>query len=170
MRQTKSCFPIMAIKAVLSAISIFSPRGREKNAPLTDMACWADCADLSKKRPVAVADPQTPTASLRFAFFPLYVSILEDLRSTKLRRFCVCVCVLWRCRCSSLCGRGALKRPIRHLPDCWNVNAMALIIGFCTSVRNVQQLLPSYCSAPAWTLNRACPCLYKHLHLNKDCS
>lgn len=83
----------MAIKAVLSAISIFSPRGREKNAPLTDMACWADCADLSKKRPVAVADPQTPTASLRFAFFPLYVSILEDLRSTELRRFCVCVCV-----------------------------------------------------------------------------
>lgn len=38
--KTKSGFPIMAIKAMLSAINIFSPRDREeKNAPLTDTAC-----------------------------------------------------------------------------------------------------------------------------------
>lgn len=29
-------------------------------------------------------------------------------------------------------GEGGLKRRSRHLPDCWNVNAVALIIGFCT--------------------------------------
>lgn len=39
-QKQKSGFPIMAIKAMLSAISIFSPRDREeKNAPLTDTAC-----------------------------------------------------------------------------------------------------------------------------------
>lgn len=39
-QKQKSGFPIMAIKAMLSAINIFSPRDREeKNAPLTDTAC-----------------------------------------------------------------------------------------------------------------------------------
>lgn len=29
-------------------------------------------------------------------------------------------------------GRVDLLRRSCHLPDCWNVNAVALIIGFCT--------------------------------------
>ena len=68
----------MAIKAVLSAINMFSPGDREKNAPLTDTACEAGRADLLKKRPVSLADPPlhktTPPPPPLFAFFPLYMS------------------------------------------------------------------------------------------------
>lgn len=81
--------------------------------------------------------PLPPSASPLFAFFPLYMSqYLEDLRRGELR---VCVCIVevlpgdsipcWWC---VWCGVGGLKRRSRHLPDCWNVNAVALIIGFCT--------------------------------------
>lgn len=83
----KRGFPIMAIKAVLSAINIFSPGDRdEKNGPLTDTACEGGRADLLKKRPVSPEDPSPPSA-----FFPLYMSqYLGDLR----RAACVCVCIV----------------------------------------------------------------------------
>ena len=48
------------------------------------------------------------------------------------------VCVLWRCcraalsHAGGVSGRRGAERRSRHLPDCWNVNAVALIIGFCT--------------------------------------
>lgn len=104
---TKSGFPIMAIKAVLSAINIFSPRdSEEKNAPLTDTAGYAGRADLLKKRPVSLVDPphhtdtnththSPPAASPLFAFFPLYMSqYLEDLRRGGAGEGCVCVCIV----------------------------------------------------------------------------
>lgn len=57
------------------------------------------------------------------------------------RRLHVCKCIVevlpretipcWRCVCVWWWW-GELKRRSRHLPDCWNVNATALIIGFCT--------------------------------------
>lgn len=76
------------------------------------------------------------TASPLFAYFCLYMSqYLGDLRRGGGKEGCMCVCVLLRCCRSTLShagGAGGLKRWGRHLPDCWNVNAVALIIGFCT--------------------------------------
>jgi len=128
MLKTKSGFPVLAIKATLSAINIFTPTDREeKNAPLTDTACQAGRADLLKKRPLSLVDPTLlPTASLLFAFSLLYMS-QYFLRRGEPRRaacvycrgaagrlhpmllVCVCACVCVCVGLGRLCGWGAEK-------------------------------------------------------------
>lgn len=127
------------IKATLSAINIFTPAdSEEKNAPFTDAARQAACADLLKKRPLWLADPTLlPNASPLFAVFPPYMS-QYSLRKRRMGRQKKMRVVLSSCRGVGgsvpcwRCSSGGTGGGCRHLPDCRNVNATALIIGFCT--------------------------------------
>lgn len=106
--------------SVISDQHILTRRQRGEECPI-------DRADLLKKRPVSLADPSP-------AVFPLYMSqyffsVLVVGSEAGVRRG-LRVCVY--CDSVPCWWRQWLKRRSRHLPDCWNVNAVALIIGFCT--------------------------------------